>query len=62
LRTLASILDQYADRSIDFRSIDLEGRELQVTLRARTAADLITTNPISVRDNGMVADPVVLDS
>jgi CBS domain-containing protein len=31
-----------------------------LTLRAWTAADLMTTNPISVRENGMVADAVVL--
>jgi len=29
-------------------------------LRAKTAADLMTTNPVSVRENGMVADAVAL--
>ncbi len=29
-----------------------------LTLRARTAADLMTANPISVRENGTVADTV----
>jgi len=34
--------------------------EMPLTLRAATAVDLMTTNPISVRVNAMVADAVVL--
>jgi predicted transcriptional regulator len=32
----------------------------RLTLQAETAADLMTGNPISVRDKGLVADAVVL--
>jgi len=35
-------------------------KETPLTLRGRTAADLMTTNPISVRDHGLVSDAVVL--
>jgi CBS domain-containing protein len=34
--------------------------EKRLTLQARTAAELMTANPISVRENGLVADAVVL--
>jgi CBS domain-containing protein len=34
--------------------------EMPLTLQARTAADLMTPNPISVRDKGLVADAVTL--
>lgn len=34
--------------------------ETRLTLRARTALDLMTTNPISVRDSALVGDAVVL--
>jgi CBS domain-containing protein len=34
--------------------------DMPLRLRARTAADLMTSNPISVRDNALVSDAVVL--